>query len=148
MVTSQADNQEHVEATLRARLAEAEELLRAIRHGDVDALVVESTGGNQVYTLHSADEPYRDLVEQMQEGAVVLTGRGDILYSNARFAALVGEPLESGGQSHRQVRERVRQRGLRDAAECRQRTTSQQLDRVGFRRLRRGPVAHHSGSGW
>jgi signal transduction histidine kinase/ActR/RegA family two-component response regulator len=95
MVTSQADNQEHVEATLRARLAEAEELLRAIRQGDVDALVVESTGGNQVYTLHSADEPYRDLVEQMQEGAVVLTGRGDILYSNARFAALVGEPLES-----------------------------------------------------
>jgi CheY-like chemotaxis protein len=31
----------------------------------------------------------------MQEGAVVLTPRGDILYSNARFAALVGEPLES-----------------------------------------------------
>ena len=31
----------------------------------------------------------------MQEGAVVLTARGDILYSNARFAALVGEPLES-----------------------------------------------------
>src|SRR4029077_11277096 len=27
--------------------------------------------------------------------AVVLTGRGDILYANARFAALVGEPLES-----------------------------------------------------
>jgi signal transduction histidine kinase len=31
----------------------------------------------------------------MQEGAVVLSGRGDILYSNPRFAALVGEPLES-----------------------------------------------------
>ena len=94
MVTSQADNHEQVEETLRARLAEAEEMLRAIRQGEVDALVVESTGGNQVYTLHSADEPYRDLVEQMQEGAVVLTGRGDILYSNARFAALVGEPLK------------------------------------------------------
>jgi PAS domain S-box-containing protein len=48
-----------------------------------------------VYTLHSAEEPYRTLVEQLQEGAVVLTSRGDILYANARFAALVGQPPES-----------------------------------------------------
>ena len=81
--------------TLRARLAEAEDMLRAIRRGEIDAIVVEGAGGNQVYTLHSADEPYRDLVEQMQEGALVLTLRGEILYSNARFAALVGLPLES-----------------------------------------------------
>ena len=80
---------------LRLRLAEAEEMLRAIQHGEIDALVVEGAGGNQVYTLHSAEEPYRNLVEQMQEGAVVLTSRGDILYANARFAALVGEPLQS-----------------------------------------------------
>ena len=45
--------------------------------------------------MHSADEPYRLLVEEMQEGAVVLTDRGDILYANAPFAALVGEPLAS-----------------------------------------------------
>ena len=82
------------------RVAEAEEMLRAIRHGEIDALVVEGAGGNQVYTLHSAEEPYRNLVEQMQEGAVVLTSRGDILYANARFAALVGEPLESVIGSH------------------------------------------------
>ena len=50
---------------------------------------------DQVYTLHTIDEPYRDLVEQMQEGAVVLAASGDILYCNARFAALVGAPLES-----------------------------------------------------
>lgn len=81
--------------TLRARLAEANEMLRAIREGEIDALVVEGDGGNQVYTLHSAEEPYRNLVEQMQEGAAVLTSRGAILYANARFAALVGEPLQS-----------------------------------------------------
>jgi len=81
--------------TLRARLADAEDMLRAIRQGEIDALVVEGDRGNQVYTLHSADEPYRNLVEQMQEGAVALTSRGDILYANARFAAMVGEPLES-----------------------------------------------------
>jgi signal transduction histidine kinase/ActR/RegA family two-component response regulator len=94
MIASHADHDENTE-TLRARLTEAEDMLLAIRQGEIDALVVEGPRGNQIYTLHSAEEPYRNLVEQMQEGAVVLTGRGDILYSNARFAALVGQPLES-----------------------------------------------------
>ena len=79
---------------LRARLAEAEETLRAIRHGEVDAVVVQSDAGEQVYTLTSADQPYRDLVEQMQEGAAILTVDGDILYCNRGFARLVGMPLE------------------------------------------------------
>lgn len=94
MFRRHADTRNETE-TLRVRLAEAEEMLRAIQHGEIDALVVEGDGGNQVYTLHSAEEPYRDLVEQMQEGAVVLTNRGDILYANSRFAALVGVALES-----------------------------------------------------
>jgi PAS domain S-box-containing protein len=104
MITSQAIDCGDT-ATVRARLAEAEDMLRAIRQGEIDALVVEGAGGNKVYTLHSAEEPYRTLVEEMQEGAVVLTGRGDILYSNARFAALVGKPLESvvGGRIDRFV---------------------------------------------
>ena len=45
--------------------------------------------------LHSAGELHRSLVEQMQEGAVVLSDAGDILYANARFATIVGTPLES-----------------------------------------------------
>jgi signal transduction histidine kinase len=96
MTAIPTDGHEHEQVeTLRARLAEAEEMLRAIRQGEIDALVVEGADGNRVYTLHSAEEPYRDLVEQMQEGAIVLTRRGEILYSNARFSALVGEPLGS-----------------------------------------------------
>ena len=79
---------------LRARLAEAEETLRAIRHGEVDAVVVQGDAGEQVYTLTSADQPYRDLIEQMQEGAAILTSAGDILYCNRGFARLVGMPLE------------------------------------------------------
>jgi signal transduction histidine kinase/ActR/RegA family two-component response regulator len=94
MITHQPDDREQTE-TLRTQLAEAEDMLRAIRRGEIDALVVEGAAGHQVYTLQSAEEPYRNLVEQMPEGAVVLTRRGDILYCNARFAALVGEPLES-----------------------------------------------------
>jgi PAS domain S-box-containing protein len=78
-----------------ARLTEAETTLQAIRNGEIDALIVAGSDGDRVYTLHSAEEPYRNLVEQMQEGAVVLTGAGDILYANARFAVMVGKPLES-----------------------------------------------------
>jgi two-component system, sensor histidine kinase len=89
-----ADDREQA-GTLRVRLAEAEEMLRAIQQGEIDALVVEGINGSQVYTLHSADEPYRNLVEQMQSGAVVLTAHGEVVYANAHFAALVGEPLQS-----------------------------------------------------
>jgi signal transduction histidine kinase/ActR/RegA family two-component response regulator len=81
--------------TLRGRLAEALEALEAIRQGDVDALIVRVGDGDQVYTRVTSDEPYRDLVEQMQEGAVVLSVTGDILYCNTRFAKLVGKSLES-----------------------------------------------------
>jgi PAS domain S-box-containing protein len=79
---------------LRARLLEAEETLHAIRHGHVDALLVVDGNGERVYTLRSADAPYRAVVEQMQEGAVTLNDRGDIVYSNRRFAAMVGVPLQ------------------------------------------------------
>jgi PAS domain S-box-containing protein len=79
---------------LRTRLAEAEETLRAIRDGEVDALLIADSSGERVYTLRSADAPYRALIEQMQEGAVTLTCNGDIVYSNRRFAELVDTPLQ------------------------------------------------------
>jgi PAS domain S-box-containing protein len=75
---------------LREKLREAEETLDAIRNGDVDAVVV--TGADsapRVYTLETADQTYRLLVEEMQEGALTLTRSGDILYCNRRLAELV-----------------------------------------------------------
>ena len=86
--------------TLRARLAEANETPRAIRGGEVDAPIVQTGGGEEPCMLRTTDEPYRHLLEQMQEGALVLADSGDILYSNARFAALVGAPLASVVGSH------------------------------------------------
>jgi PAS domain S-box-containing protein len=79
---------------LRARLLEAEETLRAIRRGEVDALVVEGARGDQIYTLKGADHSYRIFLEAMHEGAATLTGDGVILYCNRRFAELVQVPLE------------------------------------------------------
>ncbi len=79
----------------RARLEELEETLRAIRSGEVDALVVETAGEDQVFTLKSADQTYRLMVEQMQMGAATLSHDGAILYSNPFLAALLDLPLEA-----------------------------------------------------
>ncbi len=81
-------------AELRERLAEAEETLRAIREGEVDALVVSEGRGERVFTLESADRPYRIMIEEMGQGAVTLTADGTILYCNRRFAAMLQTPLE------------------------------------------------------
>ena len=80
---------------LRERLAEAEETLRAIRSGGVDAMVIDGPAGARVYTLEGADRSYRVLVEQMQEGAVTLQRDGLMLYCNRRFAEIVGRSMEA-----------------------------------------------------
>ena len=79
---------------LRARLDEAEETLRAIRSGEVDALVVSGVDGEQVFTLKGADHSYRILIEDMSEGALTMTAEGVILYANRRFAEMLKTPLE------------------------------------------------------
>ena len=80
---------------LRQRLVEAEGNLQAIYSGEIDALLLAGENGERrVFTLRSADAPYRALVERMQEGAATLTTRGDIVYCNQRFADLVKRPLE------------------------------------------------------
>jgi PAS domain S-box-containing protein len=79
---------------LRRRLEEAEETLRAIRNGEIDALVVEGLDGERVYTLQGADQSYRSLVEAMHQGAASLSDDGTVLYCNRSFADLVKRPHE------------------------------------------------------
>ncbi len=81
-------------AALRMRLEESEDTLRAIRSGEVDAIIVSGVGGEQVFTLTSAERPYRALIEDMQEGAMTLTSEGIILYANRYFAEMLKTPLE------------------------------------------------------
>ncbi len=80
--------------SLQERLDEAEETLRAIRNGEVDAIVVSGPDRDRVYTLKGADEAYRILVQNMAEGALTLTLDGLILFSNEQFACMLGIPLE------------------------------------------------------
>lgn len=81
-------------AELRARLVEAEETLRAIRDGEIDALVVSPTGQEKVFMLQGGPEAYRAFMENMNQGAVVLDAEGRILYANGMFLALAGTTLD------------------------------------------------------
>jgi two-component system NarL family sensor kinase len=81
-------------AELRARLAESEETLRAIRSGEVDAVMVAGKQGPQVFTLQGAEHAYRVLIESMNEGALTMTADKVILYANQCFARMVKCPLE------------------------------------------------------
>ena len=78
---------------LKRQLEEATETIEAIRTGQVDALVVQSPTGHQLYTLKTADQTYRVFIEKMSEGAVTLNRSGIIVYANSKFASMVCMPL-------------------------------------------------------
>jgi PAS domain S-box-containing protein len=79
---------------LQERLDAAEEALRALRSGEVDAIVATGLQGDCVYTLKGADEAYRLMVQNMAEGAVTVAQDGVILFSNEKLASILAIPHE------------------------------------------------------
>ncbi|HEY4159906.1 MAG TPA: ATP-binding protein [Polyangiaceae bacterium] len=80
---------------LRRRLHEVEATLQAIRQGKIDAVVVETHDEPFVYTVESADLPYRQFLDQMSEGAVSLDAHNAIVYCNRALGALLGQERDS-----------------------------------------------------
>ena len=78
---------------LEAQLAESQNVLSAIYNREVDGVVVRGSAGEQVFTLQSADQPYRVMVETMGEGALTLAADGTILHCNRALAQLLKKPL-------------------------------------------------------
>jgi PAS domain S-box-containing protein len=78
---------------LRVRLDEANETLRVIREGEVDAVIVSGSRGEQVFSLAGADSIYRLIVETMNEAAFTATFDGQILYCNAQFGEFIKRPI-------------------------------------------------------
>jgi PAS domain S-box-containing protein len=74
---------------LRQRLADAEETLRAITSGEVDALMVKTSLGERAFTLQGADTVYRIAIENVNEGVITLSLGGTILFSNHCFARMM-----------------------------------------------------------
>jgi signal transduction histidine kinase len=79
---------------LRRRLEEAEEALRALSAGEVDAILIDA-GRKRVFTLDAAEKPYWLLVAQVPHPAATLTTEGTILSCNHRFADLMSQALPS-----------------------------------------------------
>jgi PAS domain-containing protein len=79
---------------LKSKLTESQETLRAIQSGEIDAIVINTNGVEQIFTLKGAEEPYRILFEQMNEGAITISDDRSILFCNHSFAELVRTPLD------------------------------------------------------
>lgn len=80
---------------LREQVAYLQQTLAAIRSGEVDAVVVGEPDREHVYTLTSADRPYRVIVERMGEGAATVSDRGVILFANPQLARFLGVDRDS-----------------------------------------------------
>src|SRR5664279_3857413 len=75
---------------LATQLADLRAAFDAIRGGGVDAIMVGDPNDERLYTLTSADRPYRVIVEEMGEGAATVSERGVLLYVNRRLSELIG----------------------------------------------------------
>ena len=80
--------------SLEERLADSEQLIDAIRAGEVDAFAVNENNHPEVYTLQSGDYAYRVLIEEIGEGAINISEDGLIVYTNSSFVELIGIPYE------------------------------------------------------
>jgi len=81
-------------AELINRLEEAEQLIDAIKAGEVDAFAVNRNNQPEIFTLQSGDYGYRMLVENITEGALTISEDGLIVYTNNYFHELLGISYE------------------------------------------------------
>ena len=81
-------------ATLRQRLEDAEEMRRAITHGEIDGFVMSPRADDpRIVLLETAQPGHVQILDRMQQGATTISQTGEILYANRRFAAMVDQPL-------------------------------------------------------
>ena len=74
-------------AELRTRLEASEEVLRAIRAGEVDALVIESAAGPRIYTLQGVDAASNrfrgEILAQVSDAVIAIDDDHRVTYMNA-----------------------------------------------------------------
>ncbi len=81
-------------AELRARLKEAEEMLRAIRSGEVDAIIVETAAGPQLFALQGLDAQQNrfrgELLAQVSDAVIATDLDQHVTFVNAAAERLFG----------------------------------------------------------
>jgi len=96
-MTSNSSYEDHLlaeNAELRVRLEEAEDTLRAIRKGEVEALVVETSDGPQVFMLQGIDKESNrfrgELLAQVSDSIIAVDVEDRITFLNAAAARQYG----------------------------------------------------------
>ncbi|MEO5890137.1 MAG: ATP-binding protein [Ferruginibacter sp.] len=79
---------------LEDRLEESEQLIEAIKAGEVDAFAINKENRSEIYTLQSGDYAYRILIEEFGEGALNVTEEGLVVYTNPYFLNLLKLPYD------------------------------------------------------
>ena len=103
--------------SLRSKVQELQETLRAISAGEVDAVLLSGADGPEIFTRQGAEYAYRAMVEAMNEGAAILID-GKIVYSNSHLAEMLNTPLEKViGQSLFDFVPQEKQQGMSDILE-------------------------------
>jgi signal transduction histidine kinase len=72
------------------QVALLEALSQSVRDGGVDGVLFGEEEFEQLYTLADARRPYKSIVEGMSEGAITVSPRHVVLFTNLRFAEMVG----------------------------------------------------------
>ena len=79
---------------LHHKLIEANEVIEAIKKGNIDAVFTADNEVAKVLVSGTYDQAYRKFIENMSEGVVTLHTEGTIIYSNSSFADMMDMPLE------------------------------------------------------
>jgi PAS domain S-box-containing protein len=83
------------ESKLQDRIREHEDLVRALRGGEIDAVVVVDDQGDRISRLQTDEPLYRTLVEALPQGVSTVLADGTIVYVNRHLAAMIGIPAET-----------------------------------------------------
>ncbi len=76
--------------TLPSRLDGAEKTLRTMGRGKVESHGAAGPLGDHASNVHEANHLYRNLAEQMQLGACLLSPQGTVLFTTSHLAHLLG----------------------------------------------------------
>ncbi len=77
---------------LRHGVTELDQVLSTVHRGEADAARMSPV--SEALLPDATEHACRVFVENMNEGAAILSSQGAILYANTRFAAFVDQPLE------------------------------------------------------
>jgi PAS domain S-box-containing protein len=88
----------------RARLTDPEEVIRAIQQGEIDALVMQQEGREEIYSLLRVESVYRTVIEEcFPHGVWLAETDGKLLYVSPSFLQLIRTDLDevcAKGQFH------------------------------------------------